>query len=275
MVEGDVFREVEQEMRREKATVFWQRYGILIVGAAIGIVAGVAGWQAYQAYALTQASEAGAKFEGAVVASEDGKADDARKTLEALAKDGPSGYQALARFRLAGELAQAGKTAEAVAAYDALAKAEGADSSLVNFAKVRAALLRVDEATFEEMTTRLGGLTGGDSSWRHSARETLGLTAYRVGKTEEATRIFNEILADNGASSALRQRAQAMLTLLATPTPAPAAPKTEASTPDAEKPETDATPEATNTDASAQPTGGEETTGAAKPADENAAGADQ
>ncbi|MEO0620007.1 MAG: tetratricopeptide repeat protein, partial [Pseudomonadota bacterium] len=122
MVEGDVFREVEQELRREKATAFWQRYGIAIVGAAIGIVAGVAGWQAYQAYALKQASEAGARFEGAVVASEDGKSDEARATLEELATDGPSGYKALARFRLAGELAQAGKTAEAVAAYDALAK---------------------------------------------------------------------------------------------------------------------------------------------------------
>ncbi|MEL6287547.1 MAG: tetratricopeptide repeat protein [Pseudomonadota bacterium] len=218
MVEGDVFREVEEEMRREKAAAVWQKYGVVIIGAAVGIVLGVAGWQAWQAYDARQASAAGSAFEGAVVLAEDGKTKEAREALDKLAEDGPAGYRSLARFRLAGALAADGKVDEAVAAYDALAQADGADASLSAFARIRAAMLRVDAAPFEEINERLEGLTLGSSAWRHTAREVLALSAYRTGKKAEAERIFTEILSDNAASGAMRQRAQALLALIAEPT---------------------------------------------------------
>lgn len=232
MVDGDLFREVEEEMRKERAVVFWNRYGTLIVAGALGIIIGVSGWKYWEYSQAKTAATAGALFEGAVVLEQDGKSDEARKALEDLSKDGPKGYRSLALFRLAGDLAKNGKTAEAVTAYDKLATGADADQSLATFAKVRSAMLRVDDATFDEMNERLSDLTGGSTPWRHTARELLGLSAYKNGKKAEAEKIFQEILVDSGATSALRQRAQVMLSLLVEPEKQAAAQETKAATED-------------------------------------------
>jgi len=223
MVEGDLFREVEQEMRKERAQAFWDRFGMWIIAGALGVILGVSGFKGWQYYTAQKAAAAGSRFEGALVLQQDGKTEEARKVLAALAKDGPRGYQSLALFRLAGELAKSGKTAEAVTAYDKLADAKDGDESLVSFAKVRAAMLRVDEASWDEMHKRLEKLTSGETAWRHSARELLGLAAYKNGKRAEAEKIYQEILVDSGAANGLRQRAQVMLSLLVEPRKAGAA----------------------------------------------------
>ncbi|MGI9406720.1 MAG: tetratricopeptide repeat protein [Hyphomicrobiaceae bacterium] len=217
MVEGDVFREVEEEMRRERMKALWDRFGTYIVAAALAIVLGVSGYKGWQYYSNKKAAEAGSRFEGALVLEQDGKKDESLKALRKIAADGPEGYRALAAFRLAGDLADSGKKAEAVAEYDKLAKQNKSDPSLANFAAIRAALLRVDEADWDEMQKRLEGMTGGESAWRHSARELLGLSAYRNGKKAAAEKVYNEILVDTAASNGLRQRAQLMLGLIVEP----------------------------------------------------------
>ncbi|MGI9407304.1 MAG: tetratricopeptide repeat protein, partial [Hyphomicrobiaceae bacterium] len=186
MVEGDVFREVEEEMRRERMKALWDRFGTYVVGVALAIVLGVTGYKGWQYYTAKKAAEAGSRFEGAIVLEQDGKKDEALKALRKIAADGPEGYRALAAFRLAGDLAEAGKKAEAVAEYDKLATLTKSDPSLASFAALRAALLRVDDADWSEMQKRLEGLTGGENAWRHSARELLALSAYRNGKKKEA-----------------------------------------------------------------------------------------
>ena len=94
-------------------------------------------------------------------------------------------------------------------------------------------MLRVDDAKFDEMNERLGTLTGGDTAWRHSARELLGLSAYKNGKKAEAERIFQEILVDSDAAAPLRQRAQVMLSLIVEPAKTSAAkPKADANASD-------------------------------------------
>ena len=45
----------------------------------------------------------------------------------------------------------------------------------------RAALILVNTASVDELKTRIGDLADPTSGWRHSAREILGLAAYRNG----------------------------------------------------------------------------------------------
>jgi len=122
---ADIFHEVDEEVRRERLTKFWQRYSILIIGACVLLVLGIAGWRGYEWYIARQAAVAGAQFETAVTLSEQGKAADAEAAFAKVAAEAPAGYRTLARFRAAAELAKTKKD-EAVKAYDALA----ADGSL-------------------------------------------------------------------------------------------------------------------------------------------------
>ena len=140
--------------------------------------------------------------------------------FETLAKDGPSGYQVLSRFQLAATDAKAGDTDKAVAAYDALATDAGVDPILQGLATVQAATLRVDAADYAEMERRLNGLVENNSRWRFSARELLGLSAYQHKDMRAAEEQFSALLADQNTPPNLRERANMMLALIVSSTPA-------------------------------------------------------
>lgn len=212
-----LFREVDEAVRQDQLKALWDRYGVFMLAGAFLIVAtvgGIKGWQYWQAQ---RAAEAGARFEGALALMDEGKADDADKALREIAGDGPAGYQVLARFRLAAAKVDSGVPAEAVAAYDDLAGDDSIGEGLRDLARIRAATLRMDEANLDEMKTRLEGLAGGAGPWRHSARELIGLAAFRAGDMTEAAKQFTAAASDAAAPPRLRQRAEMMLALINKP----------------------------------------------------------
>ena len=44
---SDIFQEVDEEVRRDKAAEFWKKYQNLIIGAAVLIVLATAGYRYY------------------------------------------------------------------------------------------------------------------------------------------------------------------------------------------------------------------------------------
>jgi len=207
-------REVQEEMRREKLAVLWDKYGILFVGLAALLIIGVASYQ-YAQYSSRIAREAaGLQFETATRLAAEGKPQEAHQAFETMIKSAPSGYGALARLRNAGALASEGKRDEAVAAYDAAAKDTGVDPLLRDFAALQAALLRVDAADWTEMQNRLKDLAVDGNAWRAPARELLGLAAMKAGNQDEARKAFEQILADTSAPPGMGERARILMTIL-------------------------------------------------------------
>jgi len=122
---SDIFREVDEDVRRERLQQLWDRHSNLIVAAALLVVLAVGGWRGYEYWENQKAAESGAAFEAAVALAEAGKQAEARAEFGKVAKEGSSGYRTLARFRDTAELAKINPAA-AVKEYEALA----ADSSL-------------------------------------------------------------------------------------------------------------------------------------------------
>lgn len=211
---SDIFQEVEEDLRRERARQAWDKYGIYVVAAAVLIVVVVGGWRGYEWYQRQQAEAAGARFQGAIELMRAGKAAEAQIMLTDLAQKGSSGYRLMARFRLAGE---AGKTnpAEGAKAFDALAGDTSIDAELRDLARVRAGILLVDTAPYAEAAARLESLAAGDNPWRHVAREMLGLSAWRAGDMASASRWFEAAIGDPAIPDGVRQRVQKMLELVA------------------------------------------------------------
>jgi hypothetical protein len=120
----------------------------------------------------------------------------------------------LARLRLAAAQRQAGKTAEAAAAYEAVAKESGIDPLLGDYAQLQAAVLSVDSASWTDMQNRLYGLAADGNAWRFSARELLGLAAQKAGKLDEARSEYQRLLNDRGTPPSIAERARIMLAML-------------------------------------------------------------
>lgn len=224
MSDGDFFREVDEAVRQDQLKKLWDKYGILVLGCAIAIVAGVAGYKGWFYWQDKQAADAGARFTGALTLAEEGKTEDALAAFTDLAAQGHAGYKVLAQFQLAAAAVKAEKPDEAVKIYDRLSKDTSVDETMRGFAAVQAALLLVDKASLGEMKQRMDAMAEGTGPWRHSAREILGLTAYRVGNNAEAEKYFSQALVDPGIPANMRNRAEMMLSLVVkADAPAPAA----------------------------------------------------
>ncbi len=215
MSDDSFIREVDDELRSERMRDFWSRYGKIVIGVAVSIVLLTAGYRGYKFYMKSQAENAGDAFMAAVKLSNDGKYDEAIAALEKLANTGPKSYAALARMRMASEFTGKGDTKAAIAAYDEIANNSGFDQSYRDLARLRAGLLLVDTGTLEDVQKRVADLAKSGVPFRHSAREALGLAAWKAGDLKEASKYFNMISVDQDAPNSMRGRANLMLDLIA------------------------------------------------------------
>jgi hypothetical protein len=222
MSDSEFFREVDEAVRHEQYKKLWDRYGILAIVGACLIIAGVAGYNGWVYWRDKQAGDAGAQFTQALNLAKSGDAAKAREAFTQLAEKGPAGYQVLARFQLAATEAKAGDTDKAVAGYDALSSDASVDEILKGYATIEAATLKLTSADYAEMERRLRSLTEGTSPWRFSARELLGLSAYKLDNMQEAEKQFTALAGDESTPSNMRERANMMLALIAGAVKAPA-----------------------------------------------------
>jgi hypothetical protein len=259
-----LLREVDEELRREQMQKIWERYNGLILGGAALIVLGVGGYKVLEGRRIAATEAAGSEFNSALKLSEANKADEAVKAFQKIADTGPAGYAALAKLHLAGAHVKAGRAAEALAAYQAIVDAPGSDSLLRNFAQIQVATLKVGEGDYAEQQTRLAALAGDDGAFKITARELLGLSAYKAGKLDEARKYFEPLLIDPNASRAIQERIKIVMGEIAKAETAKAVPaKAEAakSEPAAAVPAAPAVPTAPSAAPEAQP----ETQSDAKP----------
>ncbi|MGL4975678.1 MAG: tetratricopeptide repeat protein [Bosea sp. (in: a-proteobacteria)] len=209
----DIFREVDEDVRRDKLSAFWGRFGNLLIGLAVLSVVAVAAWQYWTSQKNKEAQALGAKFEEALKASRDAKSEDAEKAFGEIAASGTPGYQLVARFRQAGETARRDGAAGA-AAFDALAADSKLSSTFRDLAKLRAGTLRVDLLPYAELKAGLESIAVPANVWRHTAREMLGVAALKANQFDEAGRWFDSIITDQDAPAVLRQRTDLYLALV-------------------------------------------------------------
>jgi hypothetical protein len=139
---------------------------------------------------------------------------EARKALDDIAANGPSGYAALAKLQIAAADRAAGRTKEALEAYEQLTRQGGVDPLLADYARLQIAMLSLDSASWTEMQNRLTALTAESNAWRFSARELLGLAAMKSGRTQEARDEFQRLVGDRNVPVGVSERARLMMALL-------------------------------------------------------------
>jgi len=208
---SDIFHEVDEDVRRDKAADLWKRYQTPVFVIAFLIVAATGAWSYYQNKHREAAESANARFEAAVALANEGKAAEAAAAFDALAKDAPPGYAALARVRAAETRPD---RAQALAELHAIAEDAKVDKITQQVALLRAALLIMESGDREKLERALGPMMTSDGVFRFSAQEWNGLDALANDDFDEAERVFDQVLANNDAPQSMRQRAAAYRGLL-------------------------------------------------------------
>ena len=210
---SELFDEVDEEVRRDQLKKLWDKYSIYIVAGALLIIAGVGGWRGYQFLEAKKAAEASTAFNQAVELSGQSKHAEAEAAFEALAVKAPSGYRMLARLRAAAEAASRDSKA-AAKMYDDIAADRSIDAEMQDLARIRAAELLLDSSSYPEILTRLESSAAPTSTFRHSAREMLALSAWRGGDNAAGRKWLDLIANDGETPPSLRSRAEALQALL-------------------------------------------------------------
>ena len=216
MADDDTFiREVDEQMRQDRAQELWSKYGKFVIAGAVAIVLATAGYRGWEYYNDQRLAGYGDRFMSAVELSGQGQHEEAVSELETLAAEGGGSYPELARLRIAGEMVARGDKAEALKAYDAVAGDGAALPALREVAQLQAGLLAVDLEGFSEVEKRLSGLAAAGNPLRHSAREALAVAALKAGEDQKALEWLTRIMEDSEATSGVQNRARLLLDHLA------------------------------------------------------------
>ena len=119
----------------------------------------------------------------------------------------------LARFRAAAEVANRDPQA-AAKMFDDLAADNSIGAEQQALARIRAAGLLVDTATYADMLRRLEGAAAAGQTFRHSARELLALSAFRANDSTATRQWLDQLELDAETPSSMRSRAEALQALL-------------------------------------------------------------
>lgn len=203
---SELFREVDEALREDRAKILWQRYGNIGIAVVAAVLLATAGYVFWQDYADKRDQELTGMLLTALEQS-DTDPTGAMDALAALGEDQSGRQGVLARLHEAALRLEAGDTDGAVDIYRMVADDSGVPDAWRDLALLMAVLHSLDSGDPDALATDLRPLTDEDSPWRYSARELSGLLALRLGDVEEARQIFELLAADPFAPAGVRNRA--------------------------------------------------------------------
>ncbi|MEL0077530.1 MAG: tetratricopeptide repeat protein [Alphaproteobacteria bacterium] len=205
---ADIFDEIDEDLKRDRAQELWARYGKFVIAAAAAVVLAVGSLQGYKTWTQSRAESAANAYQAAL-ASESVVA-----ALDATLPELTDGYAMRAQFRIAGEKAAAGDLADAETGYLALSK----DKSIAPLYQQAALLLSVmsapAEADTKELQDRLAPLVFAAGPWQGLAMELSAALDLKTGDRAAAMSKIESLLTLPEISPELRQRANQLLIIL-------------------------------------------------------------
>jgi hypothetical protein len=211
---SDIFREIDEELRRDNLLKLWSRYGRYITAVAIAalvIAGGIVAWRDHQ---LAERRAQSTRYAGALVLARDGKEADAIKVFAAIAQEG-RGYGVLASFEEAGLVAKSGNRDTAIADYDRIAADGELDPGLRGLALLLSVMQGLPGADSGKTVERLAPLTETGNPWRPTALEMTALARLKSGDKSGALDLYKGLADDLTAPPSLRARAAEMAAALA------------------------------------------------------------
>ncbi|EAT10079.1 tetratricopeptide repeat protein [Sphingobium sp. 10 DY56-G10] len=202
-------REVDDAVRQDQLTTFWQRYGrILIVVLVVGLAA-FGGWLYWQHHQKTQSEAVSEQMDTLLDTAVGGGTPDP-KQLAALTKASQPGYRASALLVQAGVAARKGDAKAAIAAYRAIAADDSLDQPYRDLALIRQTSLEFDSLKPEQVVDRLKPLAVEGAPWFGSAGELVAVAYMKMGKNDLAGPMFAAMAKDDKVPQSIRSRARQM-----------------------------------------------------------------
>lgn len=222
---ADIFQELDEAVRREKAEKLWKEYGPTLIAAVIVLIASTAIATAYKTWDARRNMGETSKLMAAI------EAENAIEALETFSKDSRPGQRTIARLTAAGQALISKDTSKALMLYQQVIEDGRAPDDFQDLARlmyVRVALSNdsPDAAALQEILEPVVKDQGGPWHW-HALLESAVIKADIVGDYADAQKILTEIDPAKGAPQLMTQRARGLIQVYALRTPAQKAGETQ------------------------------------------------
>ncbi len=210
---ADAFYEVDEQLRAARLKTLFRRSWPYAAGVAALVLVAVLcvwAWRTYEAAAEGKDSQ---RYADGLATLAAGDIAGGRAKFEGLAKDGTQTYRALALMQEAGLRLKAEDSPGAVGLFDQAA-AVARDPITADAARLRAAFLVMDTASYDQVRARLQPLSAKGRPFAVLAREGLAVAELASGRTAEAKGDFEVLSLSSDVSDASRARANAALGMI-------------------------------------------------------------
>ena len=212
---SDIFREIDEELRRENLLKLWSRYGKYVIGVVVLVLVVAGGIAAWRSHEASERRAQSGRYSAALALVREGKTADASRLFATLAQEG-GGYGLLASFAEAELVAKNGDRKAAIAAYDRLSASSGIDREFRDLAVLLSVTHGLPDDDAKVAIERLQRLTENGNPWRASALELTAAAKLKAGDRNGALEIYKSLADDLSAPQRLRARAAEMAAALAT-----------------------------------------------------------
>lgn len=207
-------REVDEQVRKDQAVQFWDRWGKWIAGLVILALAAFGGWL-YWSNQQTAAAEAETEqlsllLEGLSA----GTSTDVEDELGVLAESQRPIIRAEAMLTQAALALQDQDQARAVEVFAAIAADDGLPQQFRDIAIIRQTAVEFEDMEPQAVIDRLAGLAVPGNPWFGSAAELTAVAMIRMGNEDGAGALFAQIANDESVPETLRTRAVQMAGVL-------------------------------------------------------------
>ncbi len=210
---SDIFREIDEELRRDNLLKLWRLYGRYVIGAVVVVLAIAAGIVAWRNHQLSARQAVSVRYAAAMQLLRQGKDAEAAKIFDAIAHEG-SGFGILADFEAASLAAKSGDLKAAIAAYDRLAASTVIDPELRDVATLLSVMNSLGDADPQALIARLKPLTDAGNPWHATALELTASAQLQAGNKTAALDIYKQLADDQHAPEGVRSRAAELASAL-------------------------------------------------------------
>lgn len=200
------FKEVEENLRRDRLQDFFKSYGKWLAVAVVLFLAGTGGWIYWEQHSNKKAAEQSEKLHAIFGDIAAGKAETVQQRLQELEQSNNDLVRASANLTQAAIALDKNDRSAAIAKYRAVADDKSLPEVYRDVATVRLTALEFDTLQPAQVVARLEPLAKPGNPWFGSAGEMTAMALLKQGKKDEAARLFASIAADRQVPDSIRSR---------------------------------------------------------------------
>lgn len=200
-------REVDENLRRDQARDFAQRYGRWIIAGIILFLAAIGGWLYWQHRQDLQAQRQSEELSQVYGDIARNQVQTVPQRLQALAQSDNDIVRASALLTQAALALEKNDRATALARFKQVSADESLPQPHRDLATIRATTLEFDALKPEEIIARLQPLAQSGQPWFGSAGELTAMAYLRQNQPAQAGKLFAAIAADPQVPATIRSRA--------------------------------------------------------------------